>query len=309
MLREYLLTDPANGNASRRRRSWYRRRLRNRRILGTSILVAVIAAFCWQNAANLLHWRSLSVSEFLPESSLARRDFRAVDNLVRTSLHSGRRKNYLPRIEGVYPYSLVPGGVKNPESLREIAAHDRAIARHYARFDYNKAHIVRLSEPLDVYVSYRIRDTIFWTRKRIRLPAGEMLLTDGNMSLRAKCGNQISTTPQPEVSDQEPDEAVLDQPVAMADFVPPLHPPAPNLPAGAPMASPEFSGGFSFPLVALGGAAPVSVCRYEDGAIDKKCRAHKKPPKTSEPAAILLIASGLAMVFWRYQSSRRPLAV
>ncbi len=303
------MNDPATGNVPRRRRSWYRRRLRNQRILGTSVLMVIIVAFCWQNAARLLELPAFHFPQVLPDSFRARQDFRTADDQSWTPVRGGRHKSYLSRIPGVYPYSLVPGGVENPASLREIAARDRAIGRHYAHFDYNKAHLVRLTEPLDVYVSYRIRDTIFWSRKTIRLPAGETLLTDGKMSLRAKCGNQISNTPQPEVSDQEPDEDVLNQPVAMAEFVPPLHPPAPNLPAGSPMASATaFSGGFAFPVVAMGGGAPVTVCRYEDGAIDKKCKPHHKPPRTSEPAAFMLIAFGLAMVLWRYQSSRRPLA-
>ena len=121
---------------------------------------------------------------------------------------------------GVYPYSIVPGGLKSAQALRQAAASDKAVARHFSQFDYSRAHLVRLTEPREVYVSYRIRDTVFWTQKRIRLQAGEMLLTDGKITARAKCGNQVSSTAKPEVSNEEPEEDVLDQPVALEPMGP-----------------------------------------------------------------------------------------
>lgn len=301
------MNDRANGNVLRRRRSWYRRRLRTQRTLGMSILVAVIAAFCWQNASRFFSLPSFHASQVLPDSFTTRANRRMLDDLAATPQHGTKRTRYVTRIPGVYPYSLIPGGVKNPAALQEVTAQDHALSRHYAQFDYSKAHLVRVTEPREVYVSYRIRDTVFWTRKTVRLPVGEMLLTDGKIALRAECGNQISETPQPEVSDQEPEEAVLDQPVAMATFVPPLRPAAPDLPAGAPMASAFSTAGFSFPLVAVGGGPPVGVCRYEDGVVDKHCRPRHKPPRTPEPATMILIASGLSIILWRYQVNRRSL--
>ncbi len=200
---------------------------------------------------------------------------------------------------------MVPGGVRNGQSLRELAARDRAVARHYANFDYGKARLVRVTEPRDVYVSYRIRDTIFWTHKKIRLLPGEALLTDGNMTARAKCGNQISDTAKPDVSDQEPDEEVLDQPVALEPLGPslPLRPALrPALPIGQPPPGALYGGGFSFPYAPVAGPS-AAVCRFLDGAIDRHCRPHKKP-NTPEPATLILLASGGAMILWRYKKHR-----
>jgi len=186
-------------------------------------------------------------------------------------------------------------------ALRQIAARDRAVSQHYSQFDYSKARLVRVTEPREVYVSYRIRDTIFWTSKKIRLPAGEMLLTDGKITARAKCGNQVSETAKPEVSDQEPEEDILDQPVALVGPSPSLPvrpgPPGFNLPIGPP----PSSGAFGFPLVSLGGA-PIGGCRLKDGLLEH-CHPHKKPV-APEPGTIVLIGSGLAMVMWRYHRSR-----
>jgi len=303
------VSDRATGNAPRRRRSWYRRRLRRQRIFGVAILAGIIAAVCWQNAARFLPLPTLHASQVLPDSFWRRPNLR--QGVASTSPHGSIRPKYIARIPGVYPYSVVPGGVKRPDSLREVAAHDRAVARHYAQFDYNKARLVRVTEPREVYVSYRIRDTIFWTRKKIRLPAGEMLLTDGRITARAKCGNQISETAKPEVSDEEPEEAVLDQPVALEPLGPPL-PARPaarlDLPVGPPIVPVLFAGGgFFFPYVNFGGGQ-LPYCESKQGMADKHCHAHHKKPNTPEPATIILIASGLALILWRYRNTR-PLEV
>ena len=42
------------------------------------------------------------------------------------------------------------------------------------------------------YVSYRIGHRVFWTRKPVRIPAGETVLTDGETEIRARCGNAVS---------------------------------------------------------------------------------------------------------------------
>ncbi len=299
------MTNDVSGSKPRRRRTWYRRRLRRQRIFGVAILVAIIAAVCWQNADRLFT-ASRHVSRSTYESYWARTSFR--QDLSWISPHRDKQPRYIDRIPGVYPYSVVPGGIKNASALRVIAANDRAVSRHYANFDYSKAHLVRVAEPREVYVSYRIRDTIFWTSKKIRLPAGEILLTDGKITARAKCGNQVSETPKPDVSDQEPEEAVLDQPVALAGppLPPRFGPPAANLPFGPTVVAPLYAGGFAFPYAPLGGS-PVAGCQIKDGVMSKNCHPHK-PPNTPEPASIILIASGLAMITWRYRKSRAPAA-
>jgi hypothetical protein len=295
------LKDGSNGTVVRRRRSWYRRRLRRQRTLAAVILVLVIAAVCWQSAARFFKLSTLHASDILPDSFTKRNYDQG--NLALAPTHGTKQRRYVARIGGVYPYSVVPGGVRGPQSLRESAARDGAVARHYAHFDYGKARLVRVTEPREVYVSYRIRDTIFWTHKKIRLLPGEPLLTDGNITARAKCGNQISDTAKPDVSDQEPDEEVLDQPVALEPLGPPLPlRPAlsPPLPVGQPPAAGLYGGGFSFPYAPVAGPSP-EVCRFLDGAIDRHCRPHHKKPNTPEPATMVLIASGMAMILWRYK--------
>jgi PEP-CTERM motif len=224
------------------------------------------------------------------------------------SRQSSKRPVYVTRVPGVYPYSVVPGGLKSAEALRQAAANDKAVARHFGQFDYKRAHLVRLAEPRDVYVSYRIRDTVFWTQKRIRLKAGEMLLTDGKITARAKCGNQVSDTAKPEVSNEEPEEDVLDQPVALEPIGPAL--PiraslrAPELPAGQPVPPEFYASSFQFPYISFDLPLPPRNCALLGDAGGPGCHKNHHHPTVPEPSTMILLASGLAAIGWRYRKHK-----
>jgi len=201
--------------------------------------------------------------------------------------------------------------VKNPGDLRAAAARDYVVRRHFSHFDFSHAQLVRATEAREVYLSYRIRDTVFWTRKKIRLHLGEPLLTDGKVTARARCGNQISDTAKPEVSNEEPDEDVLDRPVAAVAAAPssPLRPvlSALDLPIGEPIAPKLFASLFSFPYVPVGVPIPYGRCAAGDQFVDGHCRPkHHKPPAVPEPSTLVLAASGMALVLWRYRRTLRP---
>ena len=294
------MKDRAILNAPRRRRSWYRRRLRVRRIATTAVLVTIIGGICALNFVRLLSSNS--------HGSYGMSDLSAMRSYLNEELgftppHAMKRAKYVVRVPGVYPYSVVPGGIRNPEALRAAAASDRAVARHFAKFDFDHARLERIAEPRDVYVSYRIRDTVFWTRKKIRLPAGELLLTDGKIAARAKCGNQISDAAKPEISDEEPDQDVMDQPVALEPLGPPFPIRAevslPDLPVGQPIVQ-AGTGGFSFPYAPIFASPPVVLCLNKNGSIKKNCGG-PKPPPSPEPNTVVLLGSGLALIVWRYR--------
>src|SRR5438874_2162815 len=73
----------------------------------------------------------------------------------------------------VYPYSIVPGGARDSRELLAATAHDPVAARHYAGFDFGKARVVELQQSKLVYLSYRMHDKIYWTRKKVALHKGE----------------------------------------------------------------------------------------------------------------------------------------
>jgi hypothetical protein len=116
-----------------------------------------------------------------------------------------------PRV--FYPYSVVPGGVRTPEELREAGAHDLVVGEHYAGFDFRKARVVEVRHAELVYLSYRIGEQIYWTTKKVTLHSGEKLITDGRITARTRCGNQVSALPQKKASSQEPSIAQFDGPI------------------------------------------------------------------------------------------------
>jgi len=120
----------------------------------------------------------------------------------------------------VYPYSVIPGGVRSREELAGNMSNDRVVADHYAEFAVSQARMVKMEVAKNVYVSYRIRDKVFWTAKAIKIPQGEALITDGRDYARARCGNRISVLPQAPVSEEEPAPEVFDIPV-LASVEPP----------------------------------------------------------------------------------------
>jgi hypothetical protein len=113
----------------------------------------------------------------------------------------------------VYPYSVVPGGVEDAKELKWVAEHDPVVAAHYAGFDYERAHIVQLTLAQTVYVSYRIGNKIYWTRRRIKLKKGEKLLTDGRITARTRCANRVEETPQQAAAPNEPSAEKFEDPI------------------------------------------------------------------------------------------------
>jgi hypothetical protein len=272
-----------------------------------AIVVVAIAAVCALNVVRILSSSPSGRASHGTSELQAARTY-LTHELGLAAPPAGKHQRYVARIPGVYPYSVVPGGVKDADALRAVAAHDSAVARHYSNFNFAKAHIERISAPREVYVSYRIRDSIFWTHKKVLLPAGELLLTDGAITARAKCGNQISEVAKPDISDQEPDQDVMDQPVAALEppTVPfPMRPQValPDLAAGQPIPD-SYGGGFSFPYAPIQAGPPVTVCLNKNGTVEKSCGSHHKPPVIPEPRTIVLLATGLTMIVWRYRASR-----
>jgi hypothetical protein len=292
----------------RRRRSWYTRRLRIRRTALATFFIAIVAFACWQNLAHYFSLPALHSSQIFPDSFWARANFH--NDPVSHAVSSGKHAKFVQRVPGVYPYSVVPGGVKDLSDLRYAAARDYVVRRHYSHFDFDHAKLIRLPETREVFLSYRIRDTVFWTRKRVRLHPGELLLTDGTITARARCGNQISDTAKPEVSDEEPEEDVLDEPVIAVASAPglPVRPvlAPPDLPVGQPTPPALYGGPFMFPYIPMGLPMP-HVCPVDDVERKGACvpKRHKKPI-APEPPTLLLLAFGLAAITWRYFKTIRP---
>lgn len=102
---------------------------------------------------------------------------------------------FVRSIRPVYPYSVISGGVYSSRELRDSIVRDAIVASHYAGFDIAHAQLVRTTVSTFRYVSYRKNKQVIWTRKMLRIPKGELLLSDGSSFARARCGNRLSSTP------------------------------------------------------------------------------------------------------------------
>ncbi len=95
----------------------------------------------------------------------------------------------------VYRHSVIPGGLRSVGELREAIASDPAVREHFAGIHPEKVRFARLDSDQMAYVSYRTNNRIYWTTRRVRLRAGETVLSDGNSVIRGRCGNRVSLTP------------------------------------------------------------------------------------------------------------------
>lgn len=91
----------------------------------------------------------------------------------------------------IYPYSVIPGGAYSPEELRRSADNDTIVRDHFKDFDLKAARLVTLSNDRYQYVSFRIKNHVYWTHRKLRIPKGEVLLTDGVHFARTRCGNRL----------------------------------------------------------------------------------------------------------------------
>jgi hypothetical protein len=226
----------------------------------------------------------------------------------------------------VYPYSVVPGGVEDAKELKWVAEHDPIVGAHYAGFNYARAQVVRLTLARTVYVSYRIGKRIYWTRRRVTLHKGEKVITDGRMTARTRCANRVEETPQQaEASPVEPTPETFDHPgegTAMQAPPPAFEsallnrPEVPGLGPGGPLSlyDPLVGGNFvsiSPPPVPTGLCAPVkkkASTGIEAGG-DTNGKKKKAGPcsvagggstgTVPEPGTWVMLASGLAAIYWQ----------
>jgi len=208
----------------------------------------------------------------------------------------------------LYPYSVIPGGVRDSAELRKAVAHDEVVAQHYSEFDLRAVRVARLEEARAVFVSYRVGTRIFWTKNRLNLPAGETVVTDGEHMARTRCGNRISEAPVGPVLNNEPSPEALEIPadggllaaVESSSELPIGPPPmttivVPQQPAGSifiPIVPPLFPiGGMpSSPGIPTGPPPPPPP--------------PPPPISTPEPSGILMLMAG-CVCLWLLQRKAR----
>ena len=224
----------------------------------------------------------------------------------------------------IYPYSLIPGGARSLQELREEIARDPVVAAQYSDFDLARVHVTRADSDRLMYVAYRVGNAVYWTRKTLRIPQGETLLTDGVHYARTRCGNPITEkphAPQERVEAYEVPPSALETPLPLRvpDLGPPTEPPSvanlegptppPPVLAG-PAAPPPFGGVTIIPPgpgpggVHVGLPPTGGVILPKPPGVPPKRKHQKKPapPPVPEPGTVALVASGLGWLAYRKKS-------
>lgn len=217
----------------------------------------------------------------------------------------------------VYPHSVIRGGVLSKRELQAAVVKDPVVAAHFADFGVARSRIVDLKVEKAAYVSYRMNDKVYWTKRKVKLAKGEKLITDGTNYARARCGNRISEVSAAPTSADEPSQAVLDSPVP-ADERDPLVLAAFRAPAAASTTTKDFPGaagllpggssrppGFLIPGIIGGGAAATRLLRSGSGGrsgipVPPVVGGEPGPPPivdVPEPDTLLFLASGIACCF------------
>lgn len=91
----------------------------------------------------------------------------------------------------------MPGGAYSRNELADWATRDPVVRQHYDGFRITSASLVTAQQDLFVYVSYRRNNEVLWTSRKLRVPKGEILWSDGEHLARARCGNRLAQTPPP----------------------------------------------------------------------------------------------------------------
>jgi hypothetical protein len=324
---EWPVPDPQNGNIQmvmRRRRT--RRHRRNRII--RRFLAAGVIAVCAASVSGLA-LRYFSPSLFHAAQATRPVFEQAKPNRNREiTLNQALSRAQPPR--PVYPYSVVAGGVEDAKELKWVAEHDPVVAAHYAGFDYERAQVVRLTLARTVFVSYRIGNRIYWTRRRITLHKGEKLITDGRMTARSRCANRVEEAPQQQAAAPvEPPVEKFEEPLPAGNGTAMQAPPAafesallhrPEVaglgPAGplslydpflggnfVGIAPPPLPIGFCGPVKKKGTGVEAEAEAEADSTGKKKkvspCGVGGSTGTVPEPGTWVLFVSGLAAISWQ----------
>jgi len=233
--------------------------------------------------------------------------------LFRVPDSSGLSQRTLLAARPLFHYSIIPGGIQSSKELQNAVAHDPVVAAHYAGFNLRKACVTTIEQDRDVYVSYRVGEKVFWTKKPLRLAKGETVITDGAHMARARCGNRISEIPMEPISPAEPQPEALEtaqNPGPLTDpgpaFELPLDPP----PGTSIEVAEHHRGFFIPPFIPIYWAGPSSSPGLQVSPPTSTSPSGPSPPpspsptQVPEPATLLLLSAGFSTVWLLRKTSR-----
>lgn len=265
-----------------------------------TLLFAATAAITWQFARQ----QPVSKSYASVESNQAGLDQTGLNPANSSALTNPSYSAFIASRPGrpAYLYSVIPGGIANAEDLRQAMGRDPVVAREFAGFDFQRAHLVQISEPQSMHVAYRTGDKVYWTRKKVKLHRGETLISDGKIVARTRCGNRIALVPLGPPAIVDPVDADFNQPLFSNDMVTREVEPQPETYAAALPMTPPIEGNSLQPTHHK--RIPFFILPFF-GVPGGGSSSHTPLAAAPEPGAVLLFSSGLLGVYWKVRKSRR----
>jgi hypothetical protein len=266
-----------------------RRRRRSRKRARYSAIVVAVVAFLGVSAYGLVHF-ARSLAELPP--IVWRKPWGGIERYEPAPDYRAART--------VYPYSVVPGGVLSEAELEASMAKDPVVAQHYRDILAERLHLTRLNTPMNVYASYRSANSVHWTTHTIRVPKGELILSDGTNLIRARCGNRLVFAPPPEPPKTGGPPAI-EPPELVFDYAPPPIFTPPEMPAPPhPDSAPPRVAHFWPPAM----PPPTWCCGPGGYPGNGRQPRPPRPSAVTEPTTMLLLGSGIFVMMIRI--ARRP---
>jgi PEP-CTERM motif len=144
---------------------------------------------------------------------------------------------YSPKKVGVScgRHYVVCRGVPSIAQYNQVMRADATVRKLYSVM--GPVQITTLDNSEFAYDSYRVGNSIYWTKKTKFIPAGEPVISDGKWAILMRCGNLIALDPQYPITDSpEPQDLYPPPPVYVVDAPPevPYAPPPPFLVVDTP---------------------------------------------------------------------------
>jgi hypothetical protein len=186
-----------------------------------------------------------------------------------------------------------PYGARTLMSFRAATERDPVLQRYYKEFRWDLARMSIVTEDTLRFVSYRHGDGIKWTRRPLVIHKGERIITDGIMTIRGYCCNEISITPHGPLAPIEPPYASINIPpgVPIIPFgrIPGIAVPPPYAP---PLIPPyPVSPGVLYPAISVSGSGG-EVCDIPSAP---QINGMDAPLPTPEPSTFVLFCIGICV--------------
>ncbi len=135
-----------------------------------------------------------------------------LDAFWREQVAAGTLEPEVPAPEAPWYGLCARYSIRSPEDFRATVASDPLLRERFAAFDWDRARLVSIPSETLVHVSYRKDGQIAWTRRKLRLRRGERVITDGAVTVRTYCCNEIVDAPMRPTRVDEPSPAALQPP-------------------------------------------------------------------------------------------------